>query len=287
MQNQATQHPLRDSTREALSHHLSESAFEHALSTLEADGFVVFESVMTTDQINAVRVALEPHFDHARRGRNDFEGFSTHREYALMGKGAIFPELATHPLALAFAEATVGASCLLSAFLAIQLYPGETVQPWHADDGHCHSPRPRAPLQCSAFWTIDETTPENGATEVIPGSHQWGDTNADRRLRSGQAHALQVAVPPGSLMIALGTLVHRGGANRSASPRLILTPQYCPGWVRPLESMLLSVPHEDARAMSERARELCGYSIHPPFMGYADGVHPAKYLNDRAQVREH
>jgi hypothetical protein len=39
--------------------------------------------------------------------------------------------------------------------------------------------------------------------------------------------------------------------------------------------------------MSERARELCGYSIHPPFMGYADGVHPAKYLNDRAQVREH
>lgn len=86
MQNQATHHPLRDSTRAALSHHLSEAAFEDALSTLEADGFVVFESVMTTDQINAVREALEPHFDRALRGRNDFEGFSTHREYALMGK---------------------------------------------------------------------------------------------------------------------------------------------------------------------------------------------------------
>ncbi len=260
MQNQATHHPLRDSTRAALSHHLSEAAF-----LFEADGFVVF--VMTTDQINAVHGALEPHFGRARRGRNDFEGFSTHREYALMGKGEIFPELATHPLALAFAEATVGASCLLSAFLAIQLYPGETVQPWHADDGHCHSPRPRAAAM-SAFWTIDETTSENGATEIIPGSHRWRDTEADRRLRSGEAQAIQVPLPPGSLMIALGTLVHRGGANRSESTRLILTPQYCPGWVRPLESMLLSVPREAAQAMSERARELCGYSafhglIHP------------------------
>ena len=282
MQNQATHHPLRDSTRAALSHHLDQAALENALFTLEADGFVVFESVMTTDQINAVREALEPHFDRALRGRNDFEGFSTHREYALMGKGAIFPELATHPLALAFAEATMGASCLLSAFLAIQLYPGETVQPWHADDGHCHSPRPRAPLQCSAFWTIDETTAENGATEVIPGSHRWSDTDAAGRLRSGEAKTQQIALPPGSLMIALGTLMHRGGANRSDSPRLILTPQYCPGWVRPLESMLLSVPQTAVRAMSERARELCGYSIHPPFMGYADGVHPAKYLNNQA-----
>jgi hypothetical protein len=33
-----------------------------------------------------------------------------------------------------------------------------------------------------------------------------------------------------------------------------------------------------ARQLPERARELIGYSIHPPFMGYVDGVHPRRLL---------
>ena len=50
-------------------------------------------------------------------------------------------------------------------------------------------------------------------------------------------------------------------------PRLIVTPQYCVGWVRQLENMALAVPAEVASHLPERARELIGYSIHPPFMG--------------------
>ena len=196
---------------------------------------------------------------------------------------------------LAFAEAEFGHSCLLSAFLAIKLHPGETVQPWHYDDEHSSAPRPRAPFQLSAFWSIDATTETNGATEIIPGSHKWGDDMrpshtiftkgiastdmGDPDIDQG-AHpdAIKICLAPGSLMLAKGTLWHRGGANKSDAPRLILTPQYCPGWVRPLENMCLSVPKEIAAELPQRARELMGYSIHPPFMGYVDGVHPQKSL---------
>ena len=38
------------------------------------------------------------------------------------------------------------------------------------------------------------------------------------------------------------------------------------------------VPRETAAAMPERLQELIGYSIHPPFMGYVNGVHPRKLL---------
>jgi hypothetical protein len=271
-------HAMREDTKQALAQHLDDSAFEESFTQLKAEGYVVFESILSTRQINAVRDALAPYLEKGRRGRNNFEGFATHREYGLMGKGAIFDELATHPMALAFAESIVGPSCLLSAFLAIQLYQGETVQPWHSDDGHCQSPRPRAPLQLSAFWTIDKTTAQNGATEVIPRSHLWANTDPHANTPTGEIRARQISLPPGSLMIGLGTLVHRGGANETDSPRLILTPQYCPCWVRPLESMLLSVPQSAIKSMSERSQELCGYSIHPPFMGYVDGVHPRKTL---------
>jgi ectoine hydroxylase-related dioxygenase (phytanoyl-CoA dioxygenase family) len=59
---------------------------------------------------------------------------------------------------------------------------------------------------------------------------------------------------------------------------LIVTPQYCAGWVRQLENMALAVPAETVEKLPERARELIGYSIHPPFMGYVDGVHPKRLL---------
>ena len=87
-----------------------------------------------------------------------------------------------------------------------------------------------------------------------------------------------MTMPSGSLAITKGTLWHRGGANRSGRARLIITPQYCAGWVRQLENMCLAVRAEIASTLPERVRELIGYSIHPPFMGHVDGLHPKRLL---------
>ena len=40
----------------------------------------------------------------------------------------------------------------------------------------------------------------------------------------------------------------------------------------------LSVPKEMAAELPQRGRKLIKYSIHPPFMGYIDGVQPQKPL---------
>ena len=79
-------------------------------------------------------------------------------------------------------------------------------------------------------------------------------------------------------MIMRSDVWHRGGANRSETDRLIVTPQYCAGWARQLENMLLAVPAERARVLPKRTQELLGYSIHTPFMGYVDGMHPSRVL---------
>lgn len=98
-------------------------------------GYLIFERVLLSDRVGAIRTALAPYLERDLTGRNDFEGLKTNRVYALLAKSPLFAELAIHPLALAFAEAELGQSCLLSALLAINLHPGETVQPWHFDDG--------------------------------------------------------------------------------------------------------------------------------------------------------
>jgi ectoine hydroxylase-related dioxygenase (phytanoyl-CoA dioxygenase family) len=247
--------------------------------------------VLSPAKVGEIRAALAPHLARDLKGRNDFEGEKTNRVYALLAKSPVFAELAIHPLALAFAEAELGPSCLLSALLAINLHPGETVQPWHFDDNSAKVPRPRPALGISTFWAIDDTTELNGATEIIPGSHLWdgqiveGAVQPSDFARKGadrdkgeRPDAIKMVMPSGSLAITKGTLWHRGGANRSDRPRLIITPQYCAGWVRQLENMALAVPADVAAQLPERARELIGYSIHPPFMGHVNGLHPRRLL---------
>ena len=264
----------------------------------DSSGYLIFQRVLSPDRVAEIRIALAPYLERDLTGRNDFEGLKTNRVYALLAKSPLFAELAIHPLALAFAEAELGPSCVLSALLAINLHPGETVQPWHFDDSGIKVPRPRPALGISAFWAIDDTTELNGSTEVIPGSHLWDEQMVEGAVKladfsnetaqnansdfGNRPDAVKLMMPSGSLAITKGTLWHRGGANRSDRSRLIITPQYCVGWVRQLENMALAVPAELAKKLPERARELIGYSIYPPFMGQVDGVHPGRLLRSRA-----
>lgn len=274
----------------ALTPWLQGKSFADWRDEFDRDGYLIFENVLSKAELDAIKAALAPYLHEDLKGRNEFEGRGTNRVYALLAKSPVFADLVTHPLALAFAEANLGPDCLLSACLAINLHPGETAQPWHFDDSHYQWPRPRPSLGVSAFWSITDTTETNGATEILPGSHLWTEDYIDgapteqdfskTAQREGdpgaRADALKVVMPAGALMVAKGTLWHRGGANRSDSDRMVITPQYCPGWTRPLENMSLAVPPEIARHLPERAQQLLGYSIHPPFMGYVDGRHPKR-----------
>ena len=291
--------PARKTYDQGISAWLGGLSLTDWLAQFDKTGYLVFENVLDRKEIERIRAALQPHLDQKIQGRNDFEGMKTNRVYGLLAKSSVFADLVMHPLPLAFAEAELGSSCLLSACLAINLLPGESTQPWHHDDGHIDVPLPHPPWGLSAFWAIDDTTTENGATEIIPGSHHWSAEQAAANLPGkvkaediskpslraqdddpGQhPDALKVVMPAGSLMVAKGTLWHRGGANKSTQPRLIVTPQYCPGWARQLENMIAMVPRDIAATYPKRVRELIGYSIHEPIMGYVDGVHPQKLLD--------
>jgi len=41
---------------------------------------------------------------------------------------------------------------------------------------------------------------------------------------------------------------------------------------------LLAIPTETVKGLPARTQELLGYSIHAPFMGYVNGMHPSRIL---------
>jgi hypothetical protein len=271
---------------------LSSETFQEALTDVHDRGYVIIEDVLSPSDCDDYRQILEQFMAVSPAGRNVFEGTSSHRLYALLAKSDRFADMIEHPLALAFAEHFLGESCLLSACLSINLHPGETVQPWHTDDGHISVPQPHDVFGISVFWALDDTTETNGATEVLPYSHQWESPDIVGRLEDEhfeQRSALsehpeagidrvKATMKAGSLMIMRSDVWHRGGANQTNEDRLIVTPQYCAGWARPLETMLLAVPPETVARLPSRTQALLGYSIHTPFMGYVDGMHPSRVL---------
>jgi len=257
------------------------------LESYERDGFVILRDVLAASEVAGLCEALQPYLELQLRGRNDFEGERTQRVYSLVGRGRVFEATAEHPLVLGLLDGLLRPGYLLTASQAICMNPGETPQPLHYDDTFYSLPRPRPAVSVSTIWALDDFTAENGGTEVIPGSHRFSDDEVGATYGENERAALDpalesqlvpVEMPAGSLVLFAGTLLHRGGANRSSGPRRAFSHQYCEPWARQQENFMLSVPRERTRAMSPRLRQLIGYSIHPPFMGQLAGRHPEKSL---------
>ena len=255
---------------------------DEELEQFERDGFVILESVLSASELAEITAALAPYEANRPMGRNAFEGQKSQRVYSLAAKGPPFMRLIEHPRVMALVESLLMPNFLLSTAQSIRLHPGEQSQAWHTDDAFYFMPRPhRLPLAVSVIWAIEEFTEDNGATEVIAGSHRWGMEHPDER----EHDIVTAAMPAGSAIVFDGSLWHRGGSNASDGTRLAISPQYCQPWLRPQESQLLIVGPEQARACSERVRSMLGYSIHPPFIGQVDGMHPLRLVD--GAYREH
>lgn len=246
---------------------------QRVLDDLNRDGYAVAESLLTRDDTGAIRDELLAILERIPTGRNDFEGFSTQRIYALFAKTRAFDALAVHPLLLAVLDATLGPSYQLSAPTGIHIGPGEKPQFLHTDDGIYPLPRPHGEVVLNTMWAFDDFTESNGATRVVPGSHAWAD-----RIPVDPDETVTVTMPAGSVLFIRGSLWHGGGANRTDRPRLGVLLEYAAGWLRQQENHVLAVPREIVRTLDPRLQELLGYNIHPPFVGYVDGRHPGRLL---------
>ena len=247
---------------------------------IRAQGFTVIPDFLSPETIAAVRAGLAPYQD-SHHGRNDFEGFKTERVYTLVARAKVFEDLVEEPRVLAILDHFLQPGYLLTATQSIQINPGETPQGLHTDDGFYKLPRPRPAISFTLIAAVDPFTKENGCTEVIPGSHLWGNPGVEGRptdLAEMEAMLVPMEIPAGACFIMAGTTLHRGGGNISDKPRLAFTNQYCEPWARPQENFFLAIPPEQARTMSPRVQKLLGYDIWPSFMGMVTASHPSKAL---------
>ena len=159
---------------------------------LDEQGYVIFPGIMSDSWLEALRAKYEELM--AKEGQS--AGLEVHQEKGtrrlsdLVNKSEVFDHAYTHPKVLAAIFHVIGREFKLSSLNARDAIPGEGHQSLHADWGHREVDE--AFHVCNSLWMIDDFTPENGATRVVPGSHRLGQTDYEAMADPGAPHPEQV-----------------------------------------------------------------------------------------------
>lgn len=246
---------------------------------LADDGCVVIKDILTPAQVERLKQELNPHFEETANCDGNFYGHVTKRLSSLMAKSETSRHLAVHPLILGVMDEFLLKACheyQLNLTQAIRIGPGEPRQILHSDDVLFPFEHPEYEAMINCMWAVDDFTPENGATHVVPGSHKW------IKGRTAQKEdAIQAVMPRGSLLIYFASLKHGGGANTTNEPRTGLVISYSLGWLRQAENQYLAVPVSQAKTFPARLQRLMGYFVHTPNVGCVEGQDPILILQDK------
>jgi ectoine hydroxylase-related dioxygenase (phytanoyl-CoA dioxygenase family) len=242
-------------------------------------GYAILEDVLDAHHCRALVEEVERiERDHdIGFGQNDFEGFRTRRIFNLISRGPGFRALAIEPRVLTAVEAVLGEGFLLSGTTSMHIGPGETAQLLHSDDGMVSLPRPHPPTMVTTLWALSDFTAENGATRLIPTSHQRErivPTPAEE-----EQETISAVMKAGSVLVFHASLWHGGGANTTSdTERYGLSVQYVAGWCRQQQNLMLGTPRELVSTYPRRLQELIGYSMYRNVMGHVDRAHPLTLL---------
>ena len=247
------------------------------------DGFAVLERAIEPELVEGLTTAIDRCLAALAVpfGPNDFLGTRTRRLFNLLAREPSFARVPVHDAVLPVVERVLDPECLLSSLTAVEIGPGETAQPLHADDGSIPLARPHAPITCTAIWALTDFSGENGGTRVVPGSHL--EDHAPRKDER-DAPSRPTVMPAGSVLVYHGSLWHGGGANTSGARRLAIICNYCAGWVRQEECQLLALPREQVAGFPPRLQALVGYGTYRGLLGHVDQRSPAEWVDPSAST---
>ncbi len=241
------------------------SAHEQLFAALERDGAVIADGLLESARVDRLVADFTPHLDAVAWGNSDssgpdeFFGNRTKRLHGLLARSAAFAELLTQPLLLAMCDHFLGPRCddyRVSTGELMALGRGESNPTLHRDaDSWHHFPRPRPEILVSANLALTDFTEHNGATVVVPGSHQW-----EPERRASKAERGAAVMRRGSALLYSGNVLHGGGANGTEEVRIGLYVGYLLSWLRPIENHLITNGPEAVAGAPERVRRLLDHT---------------------------
>jgi ectoine hydroxylase-related dioxygenase (phytanoyl-CoA dioxygenase family) len=192
---------------------------------LDEAGYVVLQHVLPHAFLDRLRDTCERLW--AAEGDNAGCEFRkephTRRLANLVDKDDIFAELIANSRVLELVRHVIADRVKLSSLNARSADPfSPDPQPLHVDAGAI--PDDRGYWVCNTIWLLDDFTPENGATRVVPGSHRWRQLPQNVLDNPMAPHPQEVLLTAtaGTVIVMNTHAWHGGTANRTGRPRRAL-----------------------------------------------------------------
>ncbi|NIF17698.1 phytanoyl-CoA dioxygenase family protein [Pantoea sp. Cy-639] len=261
----------------------SDTSVEQVVEIIRRDGGVIISDFVSPATLKALTEELDTYLKATPCGVDPyFAGTQTRRVARIIGRSDTAVEVALNPLFINTARQIlqtpthvwvgsdrieVAPDIQLSITQAIQIGPGQGLQPLHRDDATSlwRHPQYGREARLQMMLAISDFTDENGATRVIPGSHLWGD----ERMPT-QEETVAAQMKAGSALLWMGSVYHGGGANRSDAPRTGLTMAYDLAFLRLEENHFLSIPVERVRQLPAEMQRLLGWSASSTLLGWVE-----------------
>ncbi|MFP5261274.1 MAG: phytanoyl-CoA dioxygenase family protein [Blastocatellia bacterium] len=188
---------------------------------LDEQGYLLLRDAIDKGWLEQLRAAFEQVSSRQSHASAERQSGTRHLK-DLVNEGDVFRGIYTHGKLLAATHHVLGRSFSLFQLHGRDPLPGYGQQGLHTDW------RPRSPREpfniVTAIWLLDDFTPANGATRLVPGTHrlagQVPKTMADPASR--HPDQIQVSAGAGSVIIFNGHVWHSGMRNDSRGPRRVL-----------------------------------------------------------------
>jgi len=236
---------------------------DFALTALRDHGYAIVTGVLAQDFIERIREALyrvrEAILSEIGPARLERAGELGTLRIPFKFEPILFEFLSLEDV-LRVVDATLGETAILhlqNGFI-LPSFAGESTPSVFQNIFHRDFPRYMNGYLASinVFFAIDEFTEQNGATLVVPGSHQRRDVPDREYMRGAAVPAL---APSGSMLLFDSTLWHAAGQNTSGRDRLAVNHQFTRSFFKQQIDYVRALGDEIVLGLPARTQQLLGW----------------------------
>lgn len=195
-------------------------------AALDRDGYLVLRGIVDDEWLQQLRDRLaELQASEARTVTFGEGGRGAELLFDLFNRGEVFERMLRCRPLLAAVRHVLGEFRVNSLnFRAAQ--PGTGAQQLHSDIGPVVDGTYRV---CNSMWLIDDFTPDNGSTRVLPGTHTKTVDPADEidDIYADHPDQIQLTGKAGDVVVFNAHLWHSGTLNRTEQQRRGMTLSFC------------------------------------------------------------
>ncbi|WNB93837.1 phytanoyl-CoA dioxygenase family protein [Bacillus sp. NEB1478] len=248
---------------------LNPETLEIAVEQVKANGYIIFDKVITEEKITHIRNKFDPLFDEYIKKNGYNTGTNRAQMFLPFTNPFIDEDIICHPIATAVIDKLLGSGNHCNYFASDTPMPGADYQNAHCDIMPLF-PELAVPLPVFSLVLnipLVDVTEANGPLEIWPGgthhnpdrsNHDTLDNSVNPHMHIVRAaehmHSEKVFMSAGSILIRDIRMWHRGTPNRSDYRRTNLAMIFNRSWYGAGSS--IQIPQETYDDLPAKAKEL-------------------------------